>query len=86
MLLRRDDLRRIDHRQAAAHLRHLLRLRIGGDGILYQRLRADEDDFHVAVFAERVNRAVYIDLRGEIAAHRIYNNFHLETPSALTFG
>ena len=63
-------------RQALAHLVQRLRVAIGRNRLLHQRLRADEDDVHIRVFAQRVDGAVHVDLGGEIAAHRVYDNFH----------
>ena len=52
------------------------RVAIGRNRLLHQCLRADEDDVHIRVFAQRVDGAVHVDLGGEIAAHRVYDNFH----------
>ena len=77
VLLGGDDLRRVHHRQALAHPAQRLRVAIGRNRLLHQRLRADEDDVHIRVFAQRVDSAVHVDLGGEIAAHRVYDNFHV---------
>lgn len=78
MLFGGDDLRRIDNRQAVAHLRH-------GSALLYAEIVSS---ISVSGPTRMISISGYsrsasiapstLTLGGKIAAHRVYDNFHMQ--------